>query len=82
MILNSLKHKYLRGIKLEINGRLTKRYRADRAINKKKLKGGLKDMDTSFKGLYSPTLRGYQNPNIQYSMRTSKRRIGAFAIKG
>jgi hypothetical protein len=27
-------------------------------------------------------MRGYVQPNIQYSMFTSKRRVGAFAVKG
>ncbi len=27
-------------------------------------------------------MRGYVKPNVQYSIFTSKRRIGAFAVKG
>ena len=44
------------GIRLEVKGRLTKRYRADRAIFKVKWKGGLKNIDSSFKGLSSVNL--------------------------
>jgi hypothetical protein len=27
-------------------------------------------------------MRGYAKPNVEYSIFTSKRRIGAFAVKG
>ncbi len=82
IIFNNIKYKYIRGIKLEANGRLTRRYRADRAIHKRKWKGGLKNVDTAFKGLSTPNFRGYLSPNVEYSLKTSKRRIGAFAVKG
>ncbi len=81
-IFNRIKYKNLRGIKLEIKGRLTKRNRADRAVRKKLLKGGLKNIDSSFKGLSTVRFRGYANSNLEYSIKTSKRRVGAFAIKG
>ena len=70
------------GIRLEAKGRLTKRYRADRALFKVKWKGGLKNIDSSYKGLSSVNLRGFIRPNVEYSIHTSKRRIGAFAVKG
>jgi hypothetical protein len=70
------------GIRLEVSGRLTKRYRADRAIYKLKWKGGLKNIDSSFKGLSSILFRGHIEPNVNYSMFKSKRRIGAFSVKG
>jgi hypothetical protein len=82
IIFNSIKYKNMRGIKLEIKGRLTKRYKADRAILKMKLKGGLKNIDSSFKRLSSVNMRGYIRPNSEYSIFTSKRRIGTFAVKG
>jgi hypothetical protein len=82
IIFNSIKYKNMRGIKLEIKGRLTKRYRADRAIFKVKIKGGLKNIDSSFKRLSSVNMRGHIRPNLEYSIFTSKRRIGAFAVKG
>ena len=44
------------GIRLEVKGRLTKRYRADRSVFKVKWKGGLKNIDSSFKGLSSVIL--------------------------
>lgn len=82
IIFNSINYKNLWGIKLEVKGRLTKRNRADRSLFKVKIKGGLKNIDSSYQGLSSVNMRGYVQPNIQYSMFTSKRRIGAFAVKG
>jgi hypothetical protein len=47
------------GVRLEAKGRLTKRYRADRAIFKVRWKGGLKNIDSSYKGLSSVNMRVY-----------------------
>lgn len=82
IIFNSINYKNMGGIRLEIKGRLTKRYRADRSKFQVKLKGGLKNIDSSFKGLSSVNKRGYFKSNVEYSMFVSKRRIGAFAAKG
>ena len=82
IIFNSINYKNMAGLRLEVRGRLTKRYRADRSLFKVKWKGGLKNIDASYKGLSSVNYRGYQNPNVDYSIFTSKRRIGAFAVKG
>lgn len=81
-IFNDIKYKNMGGVRLEAKGRLTKRYRADRAILKIRWKGGLKNIDSSYKGLSAVNLRGYMKPNMEYSLYTTKRRIGAFAIKG
>jgi hypothetical protein len=81
-LFNSIKYKNMGGIRLEISGRLTKRYRADRALYKVKWKGGLKNIDSSYKGLSSVNMRGYLNPNVEYSIFTSKRRVGSYAVKG
>ena len=82
IIFNSINYKNLGGIKLEVKGRLTKRNRADRSLFKVKIKGGLKNIDSSYQGLSSVNYRGYVRPNVEYSIFTSKRRIGAFAVKG
>ncbi len=82
IIFDQIKYKNIGGMRLEIKGRLTKRYRADRAIYKLHWKGGLKNIDSSFKGLSSTVFRGYLNSNILYSINKSKRRIGSFAVKG
>ena len=82
IVYNSIKYKNMGGIRLEIKGRLTKRYRADRSIYSLNWKGGLKNIDSSFKGLSSVLFRGNSKSNVTYSMTKSKRRIGAFAVKG
>ena len=70
------------GIRLEVKGRLTKRYRADRAIHRLQWKGGLRNLDSSYKGLSVARKRGFMNLGVEYSIFSSKRRIGAFAVKG
>jgi hypothetical protein len=70
------------GMRLEVKGRLTKRYRADRSISMLKWKGGLKNVDSSFKGLSSVMFRGNTQSNLNYSLAKSKRRVGSFAVKG
>jgi hypothetical protein len=82
IIFNSIKFKGMSGIRLNIKGRLTKRNRADRAFFKVKWKGGLRNIYSSYKGLSSVKYRGYINPNVEYSISTSKRRLGSFAVKG
>lgn len=82
LVFNSIRYKNLGGIRLEVNGRLTKRYRADRSVHLLKWKGGLKNVDSSFKRLSSVLFRGNTNSNTTYSVAKSTRRIGAFAVKG
>ncbi len=82
IIFNSIKYKNLAGMKLEVKGRLTKRYRADRSVHKLYLKGRFNNLESSIKKLPSVVLRGYINNNLTYSMYKSKRRVGAFAVKG
>lgn len=81
-IYNSIKYKNMSGIQVEVKGRLTKRYRADRSIFTLKRKGGFKNIDSSFKGLSSILFRGNTKSNTSYSFSKSKRRVGAFAVKG
>uniref|UniRef100_UPI0030E4FE33 Ribosomal protein S3 n=1 Tax=Ophiocordyceps sobolifera TaxID=94213 RepID=UPI0030E4FE33 len=81
-IYNSISYKNLSGIRLEVKGRLTKRYRADRSIYSLRWKGGLKNEYSSFKGLRSVLFRGNSNSNVSYSIYSTKRRIGAYAVKG
>lgn len=77
-----LKHMKLRGIRIEAKGRLTRRATASRSVFKMKLKGGLKNVDSSFRGLSTIMLRGHAKSNVQYSLLNSKNRNGAFGIKG
>jgi hypothetical protein len=82
LIYNSINYKNMSGIKIEVKGRLTKRYRADRSVYSLKHKGGLKNISSSFQGLSSVLFRGNTKSNISYSWTKSKRRVGAFAVKG
>lgn len=82
IIFHSINYKNLGGIRLEAKGRLTKRNRADRATYKLKWKGGLKNIDSSYKGISTVNMRGFSESNLEYSIFTSKRRVGAFAVKG
>ena len=81
-ILKTLKHIKLAGIRVEAKGRLTRRFTAAKSVFKVKWKGGLKNVDSSFKGLPTIMLRGDRKSNVQYSMLSSKNRNGAFGIKG
>jgi hypothetical protein len=72
----------LGGVRLEAKGRLSKRFTASRSVFKLNWKGGLKNVDSSFKGLSTVMLRGNSKSNIEYTMLRSKYRIGAFGIKG
>jgi hypothetical protein len=81
-ILNSLKHLNMRGIRVEAKGRLTRRFTASRSVFKMKWKGGLKNVDSSIKGLSTIMLRGHVKSNVQYTFINSKNRIGAYGVKG
>lgn len=80
--LDYIKYKRIRGLKVMANGRLTMRYRADRAQHKFIIEGGLRNIDSSFKGLKTCMYRGNNKINTEYSVYESKRRIGTYAVKG
>lgn len=82
IVFNSIKYKNMAGIRMEVKGRLTPRYRADRSVYKLRWKGGLKNIYSSYNGLSVRKNRGHLNPNVGYSIFSSKRRVGAFAVKG
>lgn len=81
-IWDSIKYKNISGIRIEVKGRLTKRYRADRSVYSLRWKGGLKNSDSSFRRISNILWRGNTPSHTDYSISTSKRRIGAFAVKG
>lgn len=81
-IYESIKYKNIGGIRIEVKGRLTKRYRADRSVYSLRWKGGLKNIDSSFQRMNTVLWRGNTKSNTAYSISTDKRRIGAFAVKG
>lgn len=80
IILDNIKYKSIGGVRLRVKGRLTRRYRADRAVFRMKWKGGLKNIDSAFKGLSTVTYRGFMDSNVEKSSSVSKRRIGAFGV--
>lgn len=82
IIFESIKYKHIAGIRLEAKGRLTKRYRADKSLYKFKQKGGIQNMYSSKLRIPSVVFRGYTDANVEYSIQTSKVRIGSFAVKG
>lgn len=81
IILDNIKYKNTGGAKIIVKGRLTRRYRADRAVYKLKWKGGLKNIDSAFKGLSTVVFRGYLDSNVEKFRLNSKRRIGSFGVK-
>lgn len=81
-VLNSIKHKYVFGIRLEAAGRLTRRRTASRSLFKVKYEGNLRDMNIQSRGLPSLLSKGNLNSNVQYTKLTSKTRNGTFGIKG
>ena len=81
-VLNSIKHKSINGIRIEASGRLSKRITAARSLFKFRYSGGLKNIDSSYKGLSSVMLRGHFKSNLQYTKLKSKTRIGSFGLKG
>jgi hypothetical protein len=80
-ILKTLKHLNLRGIRVEAKGRLTRRFTASRSVFKMRCKGGLKNVDSSFRGLSTIMLRGIVKSNVQYSVINSNNRNGAFGVR-
>lgn len=81
-IYTSIKYKNIGGIRIEVKGRLTPRYRADRSVYSLRWKGGLKNIVSSFKRKSTILWRGNVRSNTAYSISTAKRRVGAFAVKG
>ena len=80
-IMDSLKNKFTKGIRIELAGRLTKRNTADRSVHKLKYKGNVKNIDSSIKKLPSVLLRGHAKSNLVYSQAKSRLRVGAFGVK-
>lgn len=81
-VINSLKYKFMGGVRLEGKGRLTKRLTASRSIFKIRWKGALRNKESSYRGLSTVILKGHLKDNVQYSTIKSKTRNGAFGIKG
>ncbi len=81
-IINNLKYTHVTGFRLQVKGRLTKRYTASKSMYKLRYKGNLTDLDSSYRGYYTVLLNGNIKSNLQYTKLNSKTRIGSFGIKG
>lgn len=81
-VIDSIKYKKVRGVRLEIKGRLSKRFTAARSVYKVKYKGNLKNRESSLNSLSTVLLRGNFRSNLQYTYLNSKTRIGSFGLKG
>jgi hypothetical protein len=79
--LSHVKHKTIDGVRLEGTGRLTRRLTASRSIFKFKYKGGLKNIDSSYKEKSAVILRGHVKSNVQYTNINSYTRNGSFGLK-
>lgn len=79
---NSVKHKFIIGVRLEAQGRLTKRLTASRSIFKFRSKGNIKNIDSSDKGISTVILKGNTKSNIQYTLINSKTPNGSFGLRG
>ena len=86
-VLNTIKYKWVTGVRLEAAGRLTRRYTASRSVFKFRQKGSLKNTDYSRKldflknSMPNVILRNLVKSNSQHSFLKSKKRIGAFGLK-
>lgn len=87
-VLNTIRYKWVAGVRLETAGRLTRRFAAARSVSKFMYKGSLKNIDYSRKLSFSDSepsevsVRNHAKSNSQYTLAKSKKRIGAFGIKG
>lgn len=77
-----INYKNLGGIRLEVKGRLIKCNRVDRVIYKLKWKGGLKNIDFLYKGIFIVNMRGFFELNLEYLIFIFKCCVGVFVVKG
>ena len=69
------------GLKLEANGRLTKRLIASRALKKIKVRGSLNNIFSSVNKNSAIDFKGFEKSNINYISGNSYNRNGSFGIK-
>lgn len=82
IIFNEIKYKNLSGVRFQLKGRLTRRNTASRSLKKIKLKGSLKNINSSLQGYPSSLIIGKLKSNLDYTNLNSKTRIGSFGVKG
>lgn len=81
IMLYNLKHKIIRGVKVEGAGRLTERLTALRSVSKVRQKGSLKNIYSSYYKLSSIMLLGYLKSNMHYVKKNYSNRNGSYGIK-
>jgi hypothetical protein len=81
-IFDNIKYKKVEGLKLQANGRLTRRFTAARSLGKNKIRGSLTNFNSSFFGQSSSLLRGNFKSNIDYTSLNNNTPLGSFGIKG
>lgn len=81
-VFNNLKYKHVTGFRVEVKGRLNKRFTAARSLHKVRYNGNLLNLDSSGIGLSSVILKGNLKPNLQQTNLSSTTRIGTFGVKG
>lgn len=81
-VLTNTNYKVVSGITVKASGRITRRIIAERARFNIKSKGTLKNVNSSFKGLSSVMMRGYNKSNIDSTFLKSTTHVGAFGVKG
>lgn len=81
-IFKIIKYKWVNGIRLELLGRLSRRFIAQRSVFKYRYVGSTKNIDSSNKQLSTVILKNNISSNIQYSKTNSITRIGAYGLKG
>jgi len=82
LVFNKIKYKKLGGVRIRVKGRLTKRYRADRAVTRDRITGSLMDINSSLKRQSTSLYRGHQPSHILSSFSAGTRRIGQFGVSG
>lgn len=79
--LDTLRYKLVKGIRVELAGRLTKRYKAARSVFKLRYRGNIRNELSSRQFSTAIMLRGSEESNVQYHYTRTKRRIGVFGTK-
>lgn len=82
LVLKNIENKAIAGIFFKISGRLTKRYKAQRAVSSLRARGTLQNVHSAHKGLPSVLSRGFSNINVEKTMTHSKTRVGAYGLTG
>ena len=81
-ILYLLNYKKISGVKFKARGRLTRRLTASRSLQKKRYRGNIKNIYSTYINLSTPLLKGYTRSNIQYTLINYKTRNGSFGVRG